>query len=78
MAYNPATGEIFLGFTNIFGYSNEVDFVMDDVIAGMGRRTPNLRRSNTLAHNGNGFWNEHWPLTFGVMERNGDVSTPSA
>ncbi|HEX3321109.1 MAG TPA: hypothetical protein VHR84_10430 [Terriglobales bacterium] len=38
MAYNSATGEIFLGFTNIFGYFNEVDFLMDDVIAGMGRR----------------------------------------
>ena len=32
MAYNPATDEIFLGFTNIFGYFNEVDFLMDEVI----------------------------------------------
>ena len=32
MAYNPSTDEIFLGFTNIFGYFNEVDFLMDDVI----------------------------------------------
>ena len=31
MAYNPSTNEIFLGFTNIFGYFNEVDFLMDDV-----------------------------------------------
>lgn len=29
MAYNPSTDEIFLGFTNIFGYFNEVDFLMD-------------------------------------------------
>jgi len=26
MAYNPATGQIFLGFTNIFGYFNEAVF----------------------------------------------------
>lgn len=32
MAYNPSRDEIFLGFTNIFGYFNEVDFLMDDVI----------------------------------------------
>jgi hypothetical protein len=32
MAYRPATDEIFLGFTNSFGYFNEVDFLMDDVI----------------------------------------------
>ena len=32
MAYHPATDEIFLGFTNSFGYFNEVDFMMDDVI----------------------------------------------
>ena len=35
MAYNPSTNEIFLGFTNIFGYFNEVDFLMDDVIGGL-------------------------------------------
>lgn len=32
MAYRPATGGIYLGFTNSFGYFNEVDFMMDDVI----------------------------------------------
>jgi D-alanyl-D-alanine carboxypeptidase len=32
MAYRPATDEIFIGFTNSFGYFNEVDFMMDDVI----------------------------------------------
>ncbi len=32
MAYRPATDEIYVGFTNIFGYFNEVDFLMDDVI----------------------------------------------
>jgi D-alanyl-D-alanine carboxypeptidase len=32
MAYRPASDEIFLGFTNSFGYFNEVDFMMDDVI----------------------------------------------
>jgi D-alanyl-D-alanine carboxypeptidase len=32
MAYNPAKDEIFLGFTNVFGYFNEVDFLMDEVI----------------------------------------------
>jgi CubicO group peptidase (beta-lactamase class C family) len=35
MAYNPSTDEIFLGFTNIFGYFNEVDFLMD-VIGDIG------------------------------------------
>jgi D-alanyl-D-alanine carboxypeptidase len=39
MAYNPSTGEIFLGFTNIFGYFNEVDFLMDDVIGGLSTVT---------------------------------------
>lgn len=29
-----STNEIFLGFTNIFEYFNEVDFLMDDVIGG--------------------------------------------
>jgi D-alanyl-D-alanine carboxypeptidase len=37
MAYNPSTGEIFLGFINIFGYFNEVDFLMDDVIGGLSQ-----------------------------------------
>jgi D-alanyl-D-alanine carboxypeptidase len=32
MAYRPATDEIYLGFTNSFGYFNEIDFFMDDVI----------------------------------------------
>jgi D-alanyl-D-alanine carboxypeptidase len=32
MAYRQATDEIYLGFTNIFGYFNEVDFLMDNVI----------------------------------------------
>ncbi len=35
MAYNPSTDEIFLGFTNIFGYFNEVDFLMEEVIGGL-------------------------------------------
>jgi D-alanyl-D-alanine carboxypeptidase len=39
MAYNPSTDEIFLGFTNIFGYFNEVDFLMDDVIRGLSTAT---------------------------------------
>jgi D-alanyl-D-alanine carboxypeptidase len=37
MAYNPSTDEIFLGFTNIFGYFNEIDFLMDDVIGGLSQ-----------------------------------------
>ena len=32
MAYRPATDEIYLGFTNSFGYFNEIDFFIDDVI----------------------------------------------
>jgi CubicO group peptidase (beta-lactamase class C family) len=32
MAYRPATDEIYVGFTNIFGYFNEIDFLMDGVI----------------------------------------------
>jgi D-alanyl-D-alanine carboxypeptidase len=32
MAYRPASDEIFLGFTNSFGYFDEVDFMMDEVI----------------------------------------------
>jgi D-alanyl-D-alanine carboxypeptidase len=39
MAYNPSTDEIFLGFTNIFGYFNEVDFLMDDVIGPLSEVT---------------------------------------
>ena len=35
MAYNPAADEIFLGFTNVFGYFNEVDFLLDEVIGGL-------------------------------------------
>ena len=38
MAYCPATDEIFLGFTNSFGYFNEVDFLMDDVIGKLVSR----------------------------------------
>jgi len=33
-AIQSSTNEIFLGFTNIFEYFNEVDFLMDDVIGG--------------------------------------------
>jgi len=32
MAYLPARDEIFIGFANSFGFFNEVDFMMDDVI----------------------------------------------
>jgi D-alanyl-D-alanine carboxypeptidase len=32
MAYRPATDEIYLGFANVFGYFNEIDFLMDEVI----------------------------------------------
>jgi CubicO group peptidase (beta-lactamase class C family) len=32
MAYRPATGAIYIGFTNSFGYFDEVDFIMDNVI----------------------------------------------
>jgi hypothetical protein len=39
MAYNPATDDIFLGFTNIFGYFNEVDFLMNEVIAKLPAAT---------------------------------------
>ena len=39
MAYNPSTDEIFLGFVNIFGYFNEVDFMMDEVIGGLSTTT---------------------------------------
>lgn len=35
MAYRPDTDEIFVGFTNSFGHFDEVDFMLDDVIAGM-------------------------------------------
>jgi D-alanyl-D-alanine carboxypeptidase len=38
MAYRPATDEIFLGFTNSFGYFDEVDFMMDDVIGKFVRK----------------------------------------
>jgi D-alanyl-D-alanine carboxypeptidase len=39
MAYNPAADDIFLGFTNIFGYFNEVDFLMNEVIAKLPAAT---------------------------------------
>ena len=32
MAYRAETDEIYVGFTNIFGYFDEVDFLMDGVI----------------------------------------------
>jgi hypothetical protein len=32
MAYLPAHEQVFLGFTNSFGYFNEVDFMMDEVV----------------------------------------------
>jgi D-alanyl-D-alanine carboxypeptidase len=35
MAYLPAKDRIYLGFANIFGYFNEVDFMMDEVIGAM-------------------------------------------
>jgi hypothetical protein len=35
MAFDPASSEIFVGFTNVFGYFNEVDFLMDQVIGGL-------------------------------------------
>jgi D-alanyl-D-alanine carboxypeptidase len=37
MAYQPKTGELYIGFTNIFGNFNEVDFMMNEVI---GRLQP--------------------------------------
>lgn len=37
MAYRPETGDIYLGFVNSFGYFNEVDFMMDDVIGELAR-----------------------------------------
>jgi D-alanyl-D-alanine carboxypeptidase len=39
MAYNPSTDEIFLGFANVFGYFNEVDFLMDEVIGAPSTTT---------------------------------------
>ena len=35
MAYSPAEDEIFLGFTNIFGNFDEIDFMIDDVVVPM-------------------------------------------
>ena len=37
MAYNVDTGKIFVGSINVFGYFNEVDFLMDDVIGHLIR-----------------------------------------
>ena len=48
MAYNPVTGEIFLGFINVFGYFDEVDFLMDEVIGRETQQTLVLRRSSSL------------------------------
>jgi CubicO group peptidase (beta-lactamase class C family) len=39
MAYNPSTGEIFLGFVNVFGYFDEIHFLMDEVIGGLSTTT---------------------------------------
>jgi CubicO group peptidase (beta-lactamase class C family) len=46
MAYNPATHKIFVGFINVFGYFNEVDFLMDDVFGGLARSKSSSRKSN--------------------------------
>jgi len=40
MAYNPETHDIFVGFINVFGYFNEVDFLMDDVFGDFIRPRP--------------------------------------
>lgn len=37
MAYSPQSKQIFLGFGNIFGYFNEIDFMMDEVISKLVR-----------------------------------------
>jgi D-alanyl-D-alanine carboxypeptidase len=41
MAYRPATHQIFVGFANSFGYFDEIDFMMDNVI---GKLDPPVRR----------------------------------
>ena len=41
MAYDLVTHNIFVGFINVFGYFNEVDFLMDDVIGGLKRTKSN-------------------------------------
>ena len=33
MAFNPNSGDIYLGFVNIFGFFDEVDWMLDNVIA---------------------------------------------
>ena len=50
MAYRPATGDIYLGFTNSFGYFNEVDFMINNVIGELGGKTT---APNTLKGSGN-------------------------
>jgi CubicO group peptidase (beta-lactamase class C family) len=44
MAFQPATGAIYLGFTNSFGFFDEVDFMMKDVIGKLASR---IRASNS-------------------------------
>ena len=39
MAYAPEPGLIFIGFTNVFGYFDEVDVMMDTVLADFARRS---------------------------------------
>ena len=48
MAYNPSNDEIYLGFTNIFGYFNEVDFLMDEVIGGLSTTTQGARHRRAV------------------------------
>lgn len=40
MAFHPASGDIFVSFTNIFGYFNENDFIMDDIIGKLEPASP--------------------------------------
>ncbi len=47
MAFHPASGDIFVSFTNIFGYFNENDFIMNEVI-GKLEPTPNNQSSQLL------------------------------
>lgn len=45
MAYQPATGDIYIGFVNCFGYFNEVDFLMDEVIGGLARNNSSPQKT---------------------------------
>ena len=38
MAYLPEKKELYIGFTNIFGNFNEVDFMMDELIGRLNSR----------------------------------------